>query len=52
MRQVSVTGVCKVLLTYWDQIPAEVSTDLLSMLFTKLAWDQASADVRIAVIQV
>lgn len=52
MRQVSVTGVCRVLFTYRDQIPEEVSADLLNILFTKLAWDQSSIDVRVAVIQV
>lgn len=52
VRQMSAAGVCTVLAKYWDQIPPEVSSDLLDTLFTKLAWDQASADVRVAVIQV
>ena len=52
VRQVSVTGVSQVLVTYWDQIPTDVSADLLNILFAKLAWDQSSDDVRVAVIKV
>ena len=52
VRQVSVTGVSQVLVTYWDQIPTDVSSDLLNILFAKLAWDQSSDDVRVAVIKV
>lgn len=52
MRQVSVAGGCQVLVTYWDQIPTDVSADLLNILIAKLAWDQASADIRVAVIKV
>lgn len=52
VRRVAVTGVCQVICAYQDQIPQEVTADLLNILFTKLAWDQSSIDVRVAVIQV
>ncbi|XP_067949000.1 condensin-2 complex subunit G2-like [Watersipora subatra] len=51
VRQVAIAGVCRVLSTYADQIPHEVTSDLLAVLFTKLAWDQSSIDVRVAVIK-
>jgi len=52
VRQVAVTGVCQVLFSFTHQIPDEVFSDLLNILFTKLAWDQSSPDVRVSVIEV
>jgi len=52
VRVTAITGVCRVLSLYFDLVPFPVLKELLGKLVKELAWDAASADVRVAVVQV
>ena len=52
VRVTAILGVCKVVSTYWEMIPAIVIKTFLQELVENLAWDTASVDVRVAVMQV
>lgn len=51
VRVTAILGVCKVVATYWEMIPAIVIKTFLQELVENLAWDTASVDVRVAVLQ-
>ncbi len=51
MRATVVRGWCRILAIYWEVLPLEVISDLLSVIVPELAFDMSSPDVRLAVIQ-
>ena len=52
VRVTGVSGVCRVLSLYFELIPFPVMKSLVGRLVKELAWDSASIDVRVAVLQV
>ena len=52
VRVMAIHGVCKVISAFWEMIPAIVIKTFLQELVENLAWDTASIDVRVAVLQV
>ena len=52
MRVIAIQGVCSICNAYWELIPANVIQAFLRVLVEELAWDTASAIVRVAVIKV
>ena len=51
VRAAAVQGLCRVFAIYWELIPKDVLSDGLSVICSELAYDAASPDVRLAVIQ-
>jgi hypothetical protein len=51
VRATVVRGWCRILAIYWEVLPLEVISDLLSVIVPELAFDMSSPDVRLAVIQ-
>ena len=47
-----INGVCCILSYYWEMIPAHVIRDISRTLINELAFDTASSDIRVAVLQV
>ena len=52
VRVVAILGVCRVISTFWDITPSTVIKTFLQELVENLAWDTASINVRVAVLQV
>ncbi|EGD83553.1 hypothetical protein PTSG_04158 [Salpingoeca rosetta] len=51
VRRIGVEGVCRILSTYWELIPAQTTSTLLGKLIKDLARDKASPDVRVSVFK-
>ena len=47
-----INGVCCILSYYWEMIPAHVIREISRTLINELAFDTASSDIRVAVLQV
>ena len=52
VRIITVQGMCQAYRVYWELIPAATIKALVLHLVQDLAWDSASADVRVAVVKV
>eukprot|EP00727_Mastigamoeba_balamuthi_P000617 m51a1_g10552 putative condensin-2 complex subunit g2 (1131) ;mRNA; f:40842-44746 len=51
VRRAAVPGVCRILCTYWELIPAATAASLLHTLADELAFDKSSPAVRAAVLR-
>ena len=52
VRVTTTVGVCRILSCYWEMLPLHVIKDFLIILISELAFDAASSNVRVSVIQV
>ena len=52
VRVTTTVGVCRILFCYWEMLPLHVIKDFLIILISELAFDAASSNVRVSVIQV
>ena len=52
VRVTVVTGVCHILSLYFDLVHFPMMKEILGKLVKELAWDAATIDVRVAVVQV
>ena len=52
VRVTTTVGVCRILSCYWEMLPLHLIKDFLIILISELAFDAASSNVRVSVIQV
>lgn len=51
VRTVAIEGIFRVLNAYWEMLPDEIIRVLLSRLVNDIAFDTASSNIRLAVLQ-
>jgi hypothetical protein len=52
VRTICAYGICRIVATYWEILPAERIKELIEVVVQKHACDSSSSNVRIAVIKV